>query len=75
MGARLLEGKEVADRIRKDLAVRISALKEKGVVPGLAVIIVGDEPASVVAKCAVDSASRPRMRLDHREHQYIRNHE
>lgn len=47
MGARLLEGKEVADRIRKDLAVRISALKEKGIVPGLAVIIVGDDPASV----------------------------
>jgi methylenetetrahydrofolate dehydrogenase (NADP+)/methenyltetrahydrofolate cyclohydrolase len=47
MGTRLLEGKEVADRIRKDLAVRISALKEKGVVPGLAVIIVGDDPASV----------------------------
>ena len=47
MGARLLEGKEVADRIRKDLTVRIAALKEKGVVPGLAVVIVGDDPASI----------------------------
>ncbi len=47
MVARLLEGKEVADRIRKDLVVRIAALKERGIVPGLAVIIVGDDPASV----------------------------
>lgn len=42
-----MEGKEVADRIRKDLLFRIAALKEKGIVPGLAVIIVGDDPASV----------------------------
>ncbi len=47
MVARLLEGKEVADRIRKDLLDRIAALKNRGVVPGLAVIIVGDDPASV----------------------------
>jgi methylenetetrahydrofolate dehydrogenase (NADP+)/methenyltetrahydrofolate cyclohydrolase len=47
MGARLLEGKEVADRMRKDLLERIASLKERGTVPGLAVIIVGDDPASV----------------------------
>ncbi|OPX60906.1 MAG: Bifunctional protein FolD protein [Methanomassiliicoccales archaeon PtaB.Bin134] len=47
MGARLLEGKEVADRMRKDLLERIASLKERGTAPGLAVIIVGDDPASV----------------------------
>jgi len=47
MGARLLEGREVADRMRKDLVERIASLKERGTVPGLAVIIVGDDPASV----------------------------
>ena len=47
MGARLLEGREVADRMRKDLVERIASLKERGTVPGLAVVIVGDDPASV----------------------------
>jgi methylenetetrahydrofolate dehydrogenase (NADP+)/methenyltetrahydrofolate cyclohydrolase len=46
MGAILLEGKEVADRLRKDLTRRIAELQLEGVVPGLAVIMVGDDPAS-----------------------------
>ena len=46
MGARLLEGKEVADRIRRDLVDRLAALRAEDVVPGLAVIMVGDDPAS-----------------------------
>lgn len=46
MGARLIEGKEIADQIRKDLVRRIAELKEKDVTPGLAVIMVGDDPAS-----------------------------
>ena len=46
MGARSLEGKEVADHIRADLVQRIAELKRKGVTPGLAVIMVGDDPAS-----------------------------
>ncbi len=33
--------------MRKDLVERIASLKERGTVPGLAVIIVGDDPASV----------------------------
>ena len=33
--------------MRKDLLERIASLKERGTVPGLAVIIVGDDPASV----------------------------
>ena len=46
MDAKLLEGKQVADQIRVDLVRRIAELKNKGVTPGLAVIMVGDDPAS-----------------------------
>lgn len=46
MVAKLIEGKAVADRIRKDLIARIAELQSKGVTPGLAVIMVGDDPAS-----------------------------
>ena len=43
----LIDGKKVAAVIRNELKEKISLLKEKGMnVPGLAVIIVGDDPAS-----------------------------
>ncbi len=44
--AKLLEGKVVAEAVIEDLKVRISKLKEQGVVPGLATILVGDDSAS-----------------------------
>lgn len=46
MSAKLIEGKIVAKEIRKSLKGRIAALKENGVVPGLAAVLVGDDPAS-----------------------------
>ncbi|HEY3421382.1 MAG TPA: tetrahydrofolate dehydrogenase/cyclohydrolase catalytic domain-containing protein [Methanomassiliicoccales archaeon] len=46
MTAILIEGKPIAEEIRKELRERISSLKDKGVVPGLAVILVGDDAAS-----------------------------
>lgn len=46
MSAKLLDGKTMSDELRQEIAARVSALKEKGVVPGLAVILVGDDPAS-----------------------------
>lgn len=49
MSARILEGKEFAERFREDAKARVRALKEEtGVTPGLAVIIVGKDPASEV---------------------------
>ncbi len=48
MAAELILGKEVSELIYSDLRNRISALKDKGVVPGLAVIMVGNDPASAV---------------------------
>ena len=44
----LLKGKPVADSIRLSLKPRVQALKEKGIVPKLAAIIVGEDPASKV---------------------------
>ena len=44
----LLRGKPVADAIYAGLEPRIAALAERGTVPGLAVVLVGDNPASEV---------------------------
>jgi methylenetetrahydrofolate dehydrogenase (NADP+)/methenyltetrahydrofolate cyclohydrolase len=45
--AKIISGKDVSSQIREELKVRAAKLKEKGVVPGLAVVIVGEDPASV----------------------------
>lgn len=42
----IIDGKAVARDIREDLKKRVKVLKEKGIVPKLAVILVGDNPAS-----------------------------
>ena len=46
--AKLLMGKEVSARIKGELKAEVEELKAKGIVPGLAVIIVGEDPASQV---------------------------
>ncbi len=46
MSAKVISGKEVAKDIREELRVEVAGLKEKGVAPGLSVILVGDDPAS-----------------------------
>ncbi len=48
MTAKLILGKEVSEEIYGELRQRIDALKARGVVPGLAVVLVGDDPASQV---------------------------
>lgn len=48
MTARTILGKDVSAEIYAELRVRIEALKAAGVTPGLAVILVGDDPASQV---------------------------
>jgi len=47
MSAKIISGKEVAAAIREELKIRAQKLKEKGVVAGLGVILVGEDPASV----------------------------
>ena len=44
----LIDGKAVAAKVRERLAGDVSALKAKGVTPGLSVVLVGDDPASAV---------------------------
>ena len=38
--------KQISKQVRKDLKPRIKALAEKGIIPGLATVLVGDDPAS-----------------------------
>ena len=48
MSAMIIDGKAVSARIKEEIKAEVSALKEKGITPGLAVIIVGENPASKV---------------------------
>ena len=46
--AEIINGKELAKNIRLELKNEVSKLKEKGIIPKLAVIMVGDDKASKV---------------------------
>ncbi len=48
MTAQLIDGIALSAQLRKDVATRAAVLKSKGVTPGLAVVLVGDSPASQV---------------------------
>ena len=48
MSARIIDGKAIAQVFREEAQVRTARLAGEGVVPGLAVVIVGDDPASKV---------------------------
>ena len=44
----IISGKQVSDRVKSEVAREVSLLKQKGISTGLAVVIVGDDPASRV---------------------------
>ena len=46
MASRLISGTEISEQIYGELRARIAALKERGITPGLAVVLVGEDPAS-----------------------------
>lgn len=48
MSAHIIDGKAIAQQVRAEWKTRADALKARGVTPGLAVIIVGEDPASKV---------------------------
>jgi methylenetetrahydrofolate dehydrogenase (NADP+)/methenyltetrahydrofolate cyclohydrolase len=48
VSARLIDGKAIAAAHRAELKVRVDRLRAEGVVPSLAVVIAGDDPASTV---------------------------
>lgn len=47
MSAAIIDGKAVAASVLAEVATRVQALQARGVVPGLAAVLVGDDPASV----------------------------
>ncbi|WP_373230478.1 bifunctional methylenetetrahydrofolate dehydrogenase/methenyltetrahydrofolate cyclohydrolase FolD [Cohnella sp.] len=48
MNAQLINGKSISDSIREELRYEVELLRQKGVTPGLVVILVGEDPASQV---------------------------
>jgi len=46
--AKLIDGKQIAAEVRAEIKEKTEAMKARGIVPGLAVIIVGEDPASQV---------------------------
>ena len=46
MSAQILDGRQTARQIKEELAERVAALGERGVVPGLGTVLVGEDPAS-----------------------------
>ena len=47
-GALIIDGVALSQKLRADVTARVQALKARGITPGLAVILVGDNPASQV---------------------------
>lgn len=47
MSAKIIDGKQISAEVRADVARKTAQLKEQGIVPCLAVILAGDNPASV----------------------------
>src|SRR5947207_13218724 len=48
MTARIIDGEAVAAEVRSEVATRVRALRARGIEPGLAAVLVGDDPASRV---------------------------
>ncbi len=46
MTARIIDGKQIATQMRREIKEQTEQLKQKGIIPGLGVIIAGDDPAS-----------------------------
>ena len=57
MPAELIDGRAIAKKVRADVAQRAIRLSERGIRPGLAVVLVGDDPASVVYTSAKAKAA------------------
>ena len=45
---KIIDGKAISAEIREEIAADVVTLKEQGVTPGLAVVLVGEDPASRV---------------------------
>ncbi|MFQ5987498.1 MAG: bifunctional methylenetetrahydrofolate dehydrogenase/methenyltetrahydrofolate cyclohydrolase FolD [Dehalococcoidia bacterium] len=47
MTAKIIDGTKIAEEVREELKARVERLREKGVIPGLVMVRVGEDPASV----------------------------
>jgi methylenetetrahydrofolate dehydrogenase (NADP+)/methenyltetrahydrofolate cyclohydrolase len=56
MSAKIIDGKQIAADIRAELKTHVEKLKAKGVTPGLGVILVGADPASISYVTAKEKA-------------------
>lgn len=48
MDAQIISGKEISEQIREELRGKVAYLKDRNIVPGLGVVLVGDDPASKI---------------------------
>jgi len=48
MAAQIIDGKVIAAKVRERIGATVATLKQQGITPGLAVVLVGDDPASRV---------------------------
>jgi len=46
VAAKIIDGRQIAAQMREELKQRIAVLRQRGIQPGLAVILAGDDPAS-----------------------------
>ena len=58
MPAEIIDGAAVATKVRAEVAAAAAALAAKGIVPGLTVVLVGEDPASTVYVGAKEKACR-----------------
>jgi methylenetetrahydrofolate dehydrogenase (NADP+)/methenyltetrahydrofolate cyclohydrolase len=56
--AEIIDGAAVANKVRADVAVAAAALAKRGIVPGLTVVLVGEDPASAVYVAQKEKACR-----------------
>ncbi|MFN2637177.1 MAG: bifunctional methylenetetrahydrofolate dehydrogenase/methenyltetrahydrofolate cyclohydrolase FolD [Gemmatimonadaceae bacterium] len=57
MPAELIDGRQIAQQVRAEVAERARKLAQRGVKPGLAVVLVGNDPASAVYVAAKSKAT------------------
>ena len=57
-GARLIDGVAVSKAVRADVAREVAALASQGIVPGLTVVLVGEDPASTVYVSSKEKRSK-----------------
>ncbi|MCC2595506.1 bifunctional methylenetetrahydrofolate dehydrogenase/methenyltetrahydrofolate cyclohydrolase FolD [Pusillimonas sp. MFBS29] len=48
MSASIIDGKALSEAVKSEVSTRVQALKARGITPGLAVVLVGEDPASQV---------------------------